>query len=97
MNCVFCGSRNDVIGPVSRSATCENCGRDLRCCRQCKYYDPHAYNDCREVSAERIRDKERANFCDFFLPRGSKGHAQKGYGRKRGDAMEALEALFRKE
>ena len=97
MNCVFCGFKTKQVGPVSRNATCEKCGRDLRCCKQCKYYDPHAYNECKEVNAERIRDKERANFCDYFLPRGSKGRVQQGYGRKRGDAMDALEALFKKK
>lgn len=96
MNCAFCGSRIKLDGVVSRSAVCPKCGRDLRCCRQCKFYDPRAYNDCKEVSAERIRDKERANFCDFFLPRGTKV-ANRGYGIKRGDAMEALEALFKKK
>jgi hypothetical protein len=49
------------------------------------------------VSAERIRDKERANFCDFFVPRGTKMKRTGGYGQARGDAMDALEALFKKK
>ena len=98
MNCAFCGSKIEIKGPIGRKDACPKCGHDLRCCKQCKFYDPHAYNDCREVSAERIRDKERANFCDYFLPRGSKGpHRGGGYNTKRGGAMEALEALFKKK
>lgn len=96
MNCAFCGFRVDLHGKISRKDTCPRCGRDLRCCKQCAHYDPHAYNDCREVSAERIRDKERANFCDFFVPRGTKIKRAKRYGQSRGDAMDALEALFKK-
>lgn len=97
MNCAFCGSRLDLVSKVSRKDTCPKCGRDLRCCKQCKHYDPRAYNDCREVNAERIRDKDRANFCDYFILKGTKGNGRRGYVQTRGDAMDALEALFKKK
>jgi len=32
----------------------------------CVHYDEIAYNQCRESSADRVVDKEKANFCDFF-------------------------------
>jgi hypothetical protein len=44
------------------------------------------------VSAERIVDKERANFCDYFVLRGS---SQAEPNRSQ-DAKRALEALFKK-
>ena len=81
-------------GIVGRKDECPNCGHDLRCCKQCKFYDPNAYNECREVSADRIVDKERANFCDYFMVRGSKGKG--GNYSKTQDAKAALEALFKK-
>ncbi len=34
----------------------------------CKFYDIHSYNECHESIAERLVDKEKANFCDFFSP-----------------------------
>ena len=92
MNCAFCGKVNEDMNKVSRKDTCLHCGRDLRCCKQCKFYDSHAYNECREVSAERIVDKERSNFCDYFVPRGS----AQGNVNKAQDAKTALEALFKK-
>ncbi|HBF42074.1 MAG TPA: hypothetical protein DDW42_00295 [Desulfobacteraceae bacterium] len=92
MNCAFCGKRVNIGKKVNRSEVCPHCGRDLRCCRQCKFYDRHAYNDCREVAAERVVDKERSNFCDYFVPRGS---AQRKVNRVE-DAKTALEALFNK-
>ncbi len=95
MQCAFCGAKLKLEDRVSRRDTCAACGRDLRCCMQCKFYDPHAYNECREVSAERIRDKERSNFCDYFLPKGSKGGGG-GYAKTL-DAKQALEALFKKK
>jgi hypothetical protein len=59
------------------------------------FYDPHAYNECREVSAERIIDKERANFCDYFAPRGSK--RGRGPVSRAKEARMALEDLFKKK
>jgi len=95
MNCAFCHKKVSVEGKITRRDTCPHCNRDLRCCKQCKFYDPGAYNECREVSAERIIDKERANLCDYYLPRGTKGG---GGGMNRTlEAKKALEALFKKK
>lgn len=95
MECAFCKNEITITGRIKRHDTCPNCDRDLRCCRQCKFYDQSAYNECREVSAERIVDKERANFCDFFVPKGSK-EISGSHNRAR-EAKEALEALFKKK
>ena len=92
MNCAFCGEKLNIEGKVMRRDTCTHCGRDLRCCVQCKFYDPHAYNDCREVMAERIADNERANTCEYYVLKGSSG----GTGDRRVEAKKALEALFKK-
>ncbi|MBW1782590.1 MAG: hypothetical protein JRL30_17830 [Deltaproteobacteria bacterium] len=75
-----------------RNDVCPHCSRDLRCCRQCKFYDHHAYNDCKEVMADRVVDKERANFCEYFVLRGSSLQVS----NREEDAKKALEALFRK-
>jgi hypothetical protein len=32
----------------------------------CSFYDSKVYNECRESNAERIVDKEKSNFCDYF-------------------------------
>jgi hypothetical protein len=92
MNCVFCRKHVTVKDKIGRSDTCPHCGRDLRCCKQCKFHDPHAYNECREVSAERVVHKERANFCDYFVAKGS----SRGSVNKTVEAKRALEALFKK-
>ena len=95
MNCAFCNEEIKKEGKVGRQDTCPHCNRDLRCCKQCGFYDTSAYNDCREVSAERIIDKERANFCDYFVPKGETSVG--GSYRRTKDAKEALEALFKKK
>jgi len=95
MNCIFCEKEVFVKEKVGRRDTCPHCNHDLHCCRQCEFYDLHAYNDCREVSAERIVEKERSNFCDYYLPRGTE-NKQKGNLNRSQEAKEALEALFKK-
>lgn len=51
---------------VGRRESCPKCGADLHCCRNCRFYDPTVYNECRETQAERVVEKEKSNFCDYF-------------------------------
>jgi len=53
----------DMIG---RQEECPSCFQSLHCCRMCHFYNTSAYNECKEPMANRVLDKEKANFCDFF-------------------------------
>lgn len=64
--CQFCGTAVTLDEPIPRESSCEKCLRDLKCCRQCRHYDPALNNSCRETEAELVEDKERRNFCEFF-------------------------------
>jgi hypothetical protein len=35
----------------------------------CEWYHTGVAKHCRETVAEEVKDKERANFCDYFKPR----------------------------
>ena len=63
--CWYCGSpvTDEIIG---RSLRCQDCGKDIRCCRSCRFFLSGARGDCKEANAEMQSDKERANFCDWF-------------------------------
>jgi hypothetical protein len=63
--CWYCGSPivDEVIG---RSLRCADCGKDIRCCRSCRFFLAGTKGDCAESHAEAVADKERANFCDWF-------------------------------
>ena len=95
MKCAFCGKNLQEVKKISRQDRCPNCNRDLRCCKQCRFYDLSAFNDCKEVEAERIIDKKRANFCDYFVLNDPKNKG--GTINRQIDAMVALEALFKKK
>ncbi|MCL2441447.1 MAG: hypothetical protein FWD14_06880 [Treponema sp.] len=64
--CWYCGSPVNDPDPIGRSLRCQDCGKDLRSCKNCRFFLPGARGDCHETSAEPQPDKERANFCDWF-------------------------------
>ena len=81
----------EIIDRVGRKDECPHCSGDLHICLHCKFYDPGSYNDCRESSADLVKDKERSNFCDYFEP----GRSQ-DKGPAKDDLLAAAEALFKK-
>ncbi len=91
--CFKCGERTEFDRKLGYRVECSQCGEDLHCCKNCRFYDPSAYNECRETSADVVREKERANFCDYF-------EAKEGEGKKSdpsADLKKAAEALFKKK
>jgi len=64
--CWYCGMPVSDPEPIGRSSRCLSCGKDLRSCKNCRFFLPGGRGDCRESSAEEQTDKERANFCDWF-------------------------------
>ncbi len=95
MNCFSCGAQTE-LPPGARIGfrdECERCACDLHVCRNCSFYDPSAYNECREPNAERILERDRANRCDYFSP-GEGGEGSKT--ERQGESRTQLDALFKK-
>lgn len=65
-SCFRCGAA--LPEKIFRQTTCESCGADAKVCLNCTFYDPSAHWECRETIPEAVRDKDRANFCDYFRP-----------------------------
>lgn len=93
--CHGCSADLELEDPIGRSARCPRCGSDLRCCLNCRFHDLSSYNDCAEPSAERVLEKDRANFCDYFSPSASGTTASAAPGVE-SDRLGDLEKLFRK-
>lgn len=89
-NCYFCGAPYD--GQVYRTSLCSACGKELKICLSCSFYDAAAPDQCREPRAEKVVDKDRANFCDLFSPSGKVG--EKGAASRAEDARKSFEDLF---
>lgn len=95
--CWKCGEVIEVTAAASRVGareTCPKCDADLHCCRNCQLYDPAKHNQCAETQAEWVRDKEAANYCDYFSPNPvlSAGKRSSSPG---GDAKKRFDSLFK--
>lgn len=68
--CWKCGaSLADLSLPLRRLDECRQCHAELHVCKMCEWYSISVAKHCRETVAEEVKDKERANFCDYFKPR----------------------------
>jgi ribosome-binding protein aMBF1 (putative translation factor) len=68
--CWKCGAALAALSlPLRRLDECPQCRAELHVCRMCVEYDTSIAKHCREPTAEEVRDKQSANFCDHFKPR----------------------------
>lgn len=91
--CHKCKQELEAERDYGRQDTCPKCGFATRVCMNCMYYDPSRYNECSEPVADRVVDKEKANFCDYFKPG---ARIQSGLSAQE-QARKAAEALFKKK
>lgn len=96
--CYRCGANLDtyLIARVSRQDSCPKCGNDIRCCKNCEFYEPNARWACREEITEHVTEKEKSTFCDFFKL-STKSGGSSGSGKTMEDLKSAAEALFKKK
>lgn len=65
-NCFVCGAV--LPEKIYRNTLCESCGAETKVCLNCEFYDESAHWQCHETIPEAVREKDRANFCDYFRP-----------------------------
>lgn len=94
MNCFHCARDLTTRERVGFRDRCPACDRPVHACLNCDFYDPAYNNQCRETQADRVVDKDRANFCEYFAQRRS-GVAKTA--ARAGDARANLDALFKKK
>lgn len=90
-NCWSCGAELTFLD-YGRADSCRKCGKDTRVCRNCTFYDKSYNNECRENQADRVVEKEKSNFCDYFKPSRSSGQG----GNSKDALRQAAEALFKR-
>ncbi|MDY6398721.1 MAG: hypothetical protein SPL22_13470 [Treponema sp.] len=89
--CKKCG-KPITQAQIFRTSTCEVCGADLHSCVNCKFYSPGSHYDCHETIDELVKDKEHANFCDYFSV--AQIAPSEGTQSKSDQARAAFAALF---
>ena len=93
--CWQCGaSLAELTLPLSRFDVCRQCRAELHVCKLCRFYDVAVAKHCREPIAEEVRDKQRANYCDYFVMRESAYHSPDKSAADQARAQ--LDALFGK-
>lgn len=92
--CQSCKKELSLGREVGRRDECPHCRRDLRVCLNCAFHDRSAPKQCREPMAELVREKDKANFCDYFRF-ADRVAAPSGTGSAE-QAHKALDDLFRK-
>lgn len=93
--CWKCGASLSALSlPLLRLDECPACRAQLHVCRLCVEYDTRVAKHCREPTAEEVREKDRANFCDHYGPK--EGAYTPGRTEEIARAKNALEDLFRK-
>jgi hypothetical protein len=98
MVCHNCGREIKVVGKVLRTDECPHCDADVHCCKNCRHFDPGKNNQCSETQAEYVREKDRANFCDYFEPNNRVPLTSRGGSQisNRDDVRKAFDNLFKK-
>ncbi len=90
VSCPACSAVYEWEGTLGRQTCCPACSAWLHCCMACRFYDTSRFNDCGEPAADRVVDKEVANFCDYW-----EGSAGTSPGDDEGGAKSELEKLFK--
>ena len=97
MVCHNCGREIKLIGKVMRSDECPHCEADVHCCKNCRFFDPGKSNQCSEPEADYVRDKIKANFCDYFNPNNRLPLTTRGAETiQRDDVRKNFDKLFNK-
>jgi hypothetical protein len=92
MICFHCQKEINLSEKPGFRAECPFCSNDLHICKNCNFYDEKSYNECKESSADRIVDKEKANFCEYFQVA---ENSIANPNTEKDEALKALEALFK--
>lgn len=91
--CWKCGADlKSVPRPFSRFAECPQCKTELHVCRMCRHHNPRYVGECDHEFADKVLEKEKANFCSHFKP---SPRAFEGAGNpEKEKAQQQLRSLF---
>ncbi len=92
--CYKCSNELRAEFDYGRQDSCPKCNFSTHVCMNCVHFDRSKYNECTEPVADRVVDKEKSNFCDYFKA----GNPGDTTGASKADAARtAAEALFKKK
>ncbi len=90
--CNQCRNSLKLEHKISFREECSHCYSDLHTCLNCRFYDPSSYNECKESLAEKVTDKEKNNYCEYF----TLNYQKKTSPEDPTDNLKKAESLFKK-
>jgi len=90
----MCNKEIVVDKYFSRKSECQHCGEDLHICLNCRFYSETSHNKCIETKAEFQRNRDKANYCDYFEYRDTDSLASSSSNLA--EARKKLDDLFKK-
>lgn len=94
LHCHHCKARWEGDAAPALGAVCGKCGKDLRCCKNCRNHAAGYPNECMETRAEPVEQKDRATLCEFYLTGVRAGGNAPHHTPTQKKAIEAFAALF---
>jgi hypothetical protein len=92
--CAVCGHAMEDV-TIEHGSSCPSCGKPLRSCTNCSFFNPSARFECRKPIEARIESKAKANSCEYFQPKAIRDlRSAKPEGAQ--DPRAAFDALFKK-
>lgn len=94
--CYKCGTEwdSEKNHPGAKEC-CDECSAYLHSCRNCRFHDPRAHNQCSILNSEWVHSKDGPNFCgDFEFVLGKRERRDTGARKK---ARAGFDALFGEE
>jgi len=85
------GTLQDLLLPLARHEECPHCRAQLHVCRMCVFFDKASPQQCRELVADLVSDKQRANFCGYLQ---INPHAFSAPSDQADESRRQLDALF---
>lgn len=94
--CQLCGQELTIEAQIRREEVCPFCGGYLHSCLNCRFFKGETSRGCEEPAAEEVRDREAANFCDFFVPTEERPASPSTDAAARAKARAQFDSLFQK-
>jgi hypothetical protein len=66
MKLCFKCRRPVAVEKISFREECPQCRADLHVCLNCVFYDEGKANKCREPQADYVKERDKANYCEYF-------------------------------
>jgi hypothetical protein len=81
---------------VHVDSSCPGCGKPLRTCTNCGFFDTTARFECRKPIKARVESKTKANRCEFYQPKAMRDLRSAKSEGAQDDPRAAFDALFKK-